>query len=137
VAAQSEGHQGIGEELDDEYVDECGRLLSIALDFDQETLAGIEVEEARSNVGSKFEHSSDEVKSAIAILEPRRQTFGSVSLQIHELRIGMLIDQDVRSLGGTMIVAQGNYISQSMLERLRNYDNLGGVEQPIRVLVPE
>lgn len=54
---------------------------------------------------------------------------------VDELRIGMILDQDVLTNGGTMITTAGTLVTEGMLDRLRNYKNVGGVQTPIRVLV--
>ena len=58
------------------------------------------------------------------------------SLLVKDLRIGMVLDQDVRTGKGAMVVPKGHKITQIMLARIRSYAELQSIAEPVRVLVP-
>lgn len=57
------------------------------------------------------------------------------SVMIYELEDGMVLDQDVLTRSGVLIVRRGQYVTESMIARLKNYDSNQGIVQPIRVRV--
>jgi hypothetical protein len=66
---------------------------------------------------------------------------GAVHVQIRELgladlRPGMVFVQDVRTVGGTVLIARGQEATAGLLERLRNVALNTRVKAPIRVVLP-
>jgi hypothetical protein len=57
-------------------------------------------------------------------------------LNVKELHVGMVIDEDVYASSGTLIVARGNEISASMLERLCNAASSGAISPSVQVTAP-
>lgn len=58
------------------------------------------------------------------------------SLYVSELVEGQIVVSDITSLDGLVLVGAGNRLSAMVLERLRNYDELGEVKQPVLVQDP-
>jgi len=54
-----------------------------------------------------------------------------------ELRTGMLLTEEVRSTTGVLLVASGQEVTVSMLERIQNYHDTCGLQVPMWVMVPE
>lgn len=52
---------------------------------------------------------------------------------VNELRVGQILVSDVVSKDKVLIVSAGNKISKIILEKVRNFAELGGVEEPIFV----
>lgn len=71
----------------------------------------------------------------LARVKPPGDEAVSREVGVSELRAGMLLDQDVRSESGRLIVSRGHRITASLVERLTSYHRLRGVDEPIRVLV--
>ena len=57
-------------------------------------------------------------------------------MSVRELHVGMVIDEDVYASSGTLIVARGNEISVSMLERLARAAGSGAISPSVQVRVP-
>lgn len=58
-------------------------------------------------------------------------------LSVNELRPGQSLLEDVKTKDGTLLIGQGNVVSEALCERLHNYARLGLVVEPIHVLVPD
>lgn len=55
------------------------------------------------------------------------------SVAIAELRAGHVLVSDVRTATGTLLVSAGNRITDTMINRLKNYAEFDGVREPIYV----
>jgi hypothetical protein len=56
-------------------------------------------------------------------------------LKSAELRTAMVVDQDVRSKIGLLLLAKGQEVTPSVLGRLKAFASKTGIVEPIRVLV--
>jgi response regulator RpfG family c-di-GMP phosphodiesterase len=56
-----------------------------------------------------------------------------ISIGIDDLVIGMTLASDVIARDGTLVLSTGHYISQMILERIRNFTSLYGIKGPIFV----
>ena len=54
-------------------------------------------------------------------------------IRMKELRIGQVLRSNIETRGGMMIAAAGTIVSQMVMEKLRNFDALSGIREPIRV----
>jgi hypothetical protein len=52
-----------------------------------------------------------------------------------ELMVGMVVDQDVLTSNGLVLLRQGEVLSESMAIRLRHFAGGVGLSEPISVLV--
>lgn len=55
----------------------------------------------------------------------------------HELRTGMILTEDVRALTGVLLVAAGQEVTVSLLERIHNYNDTVGLRLPLWVRNPD
>jgi hypothetical protein len=90
------------------------------------------LEAMRQQTGA-FSHPLLEVMTRV---KPMGVDAPARSIVIAELKEGMILGQAVRTKNGTLIVASGHRVTASLVERLRNYHHMRGVEEPIRVLIP-
>lgn len=59
------------------------------------------------------------------------------SLRVSELLVGMVVETNVLSLDGGILLSYGHELSENMIQRLRSFDrNSIGVREPILVRVP-
>ena len=56
-------------------------------------------------------------------------------LPVRDLRTGMLLADDVKTKKGLLLVARGQEVTPSLMERIRNFSAEVGVEEPIRVII--
>ncbi len=115
------------------------QLLKTALDFDQQIRRGASRHEAlavlRRQPNSYNPHllvaligeieDSPEFESEIAQ--------GPLELMVADLKTGMVIEQDVWSKNGILLVHKGQEVTLPVFMRLRNFAQGTGVEEPISV----
>jgi response regulator RpfG family c-di-GMP phosphodiesterase len=111
------------------------RALKIALDYD------ILESEAESN-----HDAIDILRGRIgwydpAILEALADLCGrdKKEVMVHELTLrdivaGMLFGEDVKSAKGLLLIARGQEVTPSLLERVRNFSSELGIREPIRMI---
>lgn len=78
-------------------------------------------------------YDPDLLKAYAAIAEQAVDRGGPRGLAMHELRIGMVVVEPVRSLAGFLLVAAGQEVGQGLLSRIQNYHDTVGIELPLWV----
>jgi hypothetical protein len=67
-----------------------------------------------------------------------RGTIGSKDevreLPLTGIRVGMVFADDVKTAGGTLLVARGYEVTAGFVERVRNFSH-GTIKEPLRVIV--
>jgi len=57
-------------------------------------------------------------------------------VDVEKLLCFMVLDQDLRTREGTLLVAKGVEITETLLTRIQNFHSRGSLAESIRVLVP-
>jgi len=57
-------------------------------------------------------------------------------LRLREITVGMRFAEDVRSAKGVLLIAKGQEVTDSLLERLHNFYFATGVREPVQMAVP-
>ena len=109
------------------------QILSSALAFDELISIGASQKDAIKAMGTHRGQFAPRLLGLLSEVKLPGQDLVVMAVPTRALRIGMTIDQDVRATDGNLIVAKGNEISASMLERLRNYAEAGTITDRIRV----
>jgi hypothetical protein len=71
---------------------------------------------------------------ALAVLEPPGV---HAEVTVDDLRPGMMLDTDVLTVTGQVLVRKGERVNPTLTTRLRNFDATIGLIQPLRVFTPE
>ncbi len=111
------------------------RVLAAALAFDELIVRGAGREAALAALRAEGSPYDPQVLAALEFVEVPGQGSTVHVLEVAELRVGMVLDEDLNNKGGMLLVARGQEVSPSMLERLKNYGRMGSLEGPIRVRV--
>lgn len=111
-------------------------VLAAALGFDERIALGATREDAVRDMAKEVGFYEPRLLQILAHVTLPGKRMVSRSLHVQDLRVGMILAQDVLNSEGAMIVTKDSQITQSMLARLRNYSHVGGVSGPIRVDVP-
>jgi hypothetical protein len=137
LAYQHKRYDGSGSPRDGvsgEAIPWGARALKVALDLDALEAQGVSTVLAFDTLrGRKGWYDP-------AILEAFAQVRGNASqesevreLELRQLAPGMVFVQDVRTRGGLLVIARGQEVTASLLERVRNFSS--GLQEPIRVIV--
>ena len=123
---------------DDQVVVLGGRMLAAALDFETFLSIGAsrtQALDALRKAGDKYDRG---VLEALATAKTLSATDVTQVIPVRRLRVGMVIQEDVRNTDGNMMVGHGHEITEGSLQRLRNYAVLGLLEKAdFRVYIPE
>ncbi|MBZ5495705.1 MAG: response regulator [Acidobacteriia bacterium] len=57
------------------------------------------------------------------------------SMALKDLKVGQILLSDVVTCNGALLITAGNWVSETMLERIKNFAKLKGVKEPIQVEV--
>jgi DNA-binding response OmpR family regulator len=74
----------------------------------------------------------DAVLEAAAVLTPKGRV---VEMRVHAVRPGMVLDEDVRTTTGLVLVRKGERVTEVIAARLENFARSVGIEEPLKVLV--
>jgi len=125
-----------GEEAGDGLALERG-ILQVVLLFDDLVSGGDDVCSAVDHLSRKVGAAGKKILAALKDVQPPDVGTTLASLPVSELRVGMILNQDVLTKEGSLLIASGHRISRGMLERLQNYAELGGISEPIEVHVSQ
>ena len=99
-----------------------GRILEAASNFEEFLSLGATRKQALEALNKESERYGRTILTALAsAVPPSIKTQGAQRLDITQLRIGMLIQEDVHNKGGNLIVAAGHEVSPGSLARLINH----------------
>lgn len=112
------------------------QVLRVSVDFERlEASGGLPPDEAIAALRSRTGHFHPVVLDALARAHLLRGAGPERAVSLHALRPGMVLLEDVRSARGLILVARGNELTFSTVERLQNLSGTG-VHEPIRVVEP-
>jgi response regulator RpfG family c-di-GMP phosphodiesterase len=114
-----------------------GRMLKIALDYDVLEAQGNSIALALDTLrGRKGLYDPDLLTSFASVLGGRQAEAVIQELPLGRLRAGMVFLDDVRTVSGGLLVAHGHEVTDSLLERMRNFSRNVSLKEPFRVQVP-
>jgi len=112
------------------------RALKAVLDLDSLQAQGMSTQAALDTMSQRRGWYDESILQALA------EIHGSVSPQLIEtelslwsLQAGMIFAEDVTTPTGLLLVARGQEVTPSLLERIKNFSLRIGVKEPIRMLV--
>jgi CheY-like chemotaxis protein len=112
-------------------------MLRIARDVEQLVESGSTVEEAIKKLSPK--HTERERTLAALLKDFQGMTPKAVqlrNLRVTQLTGEMVLEDDVRTTNGVVVVPRGRQLNMVLLERLLRFSRAGSLIEPIRVQVP-
>jgi len=132
---------GYAQQVSSSPLNSCGAvvmgasMLRAAIDFDRLIARGRPAKEALAQLRAKKNDYSPQCLEALATFVAPEGGMEVQILKSAELRPAMLVDQDVRTKEGLLLLAKGQEVTPSVLGRLRAFSCRVGIDEPIRVLV--
>lgn len=123
-------------EDEDDLIAAGAHALDVAISFDRLLQAGTTVEEA---IRILDDRASSPFRARLLerlAVEPPEPTYRRARLGVGELRVGMVVDQNVDSETGMLLLGRGREITGPILEHLHRFKDTVGVVEPISVLIP-
>jgi response regulator RpfG family c-di-GMP phosphodiesterase len=113
------------------------RLLRVVDDYDTLETRGMEPSEAIELLRSREGVYDPSLLGTLAeVVAPAIQAPATLrEVRVAELRVGMVLVEDVYAQNGLLLVTRGHEVSVSLFERLRNFQRVG-VREPLVVRVP-
>jgi hypothetical protein len=111
------------------------QLLKIALDFDQRLKRGLSAQQAIAEMLQQADRYASRFVAPLQTLESVEVEAVRRVVRVRDLCPGMVLDEDIRTITGSLVLAKGHEVTFALIERLRSYGQRVGVVEPFRVLV--
>jgi DNA-binding response OmpR family regulator len=110
------------------------RMLGIAVEIDRRMFCGMPFTVALQQLRSMPERFDLVMLDALGDYETPKVASELEQAWVHELRVSMILAEDVLSKDGKMtIVRKGAILTDTLIERISNFRKVRGVQEPIRV----
>lgn len=120
----------------DEPAAEGARIIYCALELDALIHQGQQAAQAiaalRTRLGDKYAPFLE----AIAGFDHGNSVEKVRVITTRELALGMVIDEDVRTTPGLLLVSKGQEVTEAVISRLQSYAVRIGITEPFRVVLP-
>ncbi len=112
------------------------QLLHIAIEFDRELSGGSRREAAISALKAPKRQTDPALVDLLRDFQPAGVQKATRTVATAKLVPGMVLDEELRTKGGLMIVARGQEITRALLTRLENFVSTGQLVDEVRARVP-
>lgn len=112
-----------------------GHILRAAVAFDRMLCRGISREGAQIELRDGYD-LPEALAQKLGALRPEVRAMAPRSVSLSELQPEMIIEADVLTKTGVLLVPRGEELTVALLERMRNFARGTGVVEPIQVLAP-
>jgi hypothetical protein len=140
IALQEKGFDGSGIPTGDprrgEDIPLGARILKAVLDFDTLKGRGIPPGKALAVLRKRRGPYDPSVLDALEIVLGVEARYRRREVRVRELKAGMVLDQDVLTEEGRLLLSRGQEISLLLLNRLQAFAGANTIREPIRVFVP-
>lgn len=142
VLYQNKNYDGSGFPSDSVAADEIpigSRILRILSDLAELEASGLATSKALERMQTRSGCYDPQVLDStfacfdVYLSAPTFAKVSSKSITLKELRIGQTLTSNVETNDGVLIVCARTKVSQMTLEKLRNFDQIQGIRQPIHV----
>jgi len=113
-----------------------GAMLRVATEVERRTAQGKALPDAITEIERRL--SSNELPFLKALADFRNAEGSSVtrSLAVGQMTAEMVLEEDVRTNNGVVVVPKGRELTMVLIERLSKFARAGTLVEPIRVRVP-
>jgi len=113
------------------------RLLLLALDYDDLTLAGKSSEDALVELRKNGQRYGAQPLAALEKLLDGTECRRVCDVHLKELAPGMILASDMRALDGSLMLSRGMEVTAFILDRLHSLAESLTIHEPIRILSPD
>lgn len=117
-----------------------GRILAVTLEFDELLSVGATPKQAIEAIRQDCSRHDKKILDALSQIQSLAKNTNVILLPLGRMQQSMVLDEDVRTKDGKLIVAKGHELTESSLARLQNYgdlDLLAKSDLRVRVAVSE
>jgi response regulator RpfG family c-di-GMP phosphodiesterase len=112
-------------------------ILKAVFEFDRLVIQGMPCKAAVARLLEQPDECDPAIVSTLDSLEIGRTGVRIQVVKIRDLNTHMVIDENIWTRQGILVVPKGQEISHSVLARLRNFWRFGAIGDQVRVLVPQ
>lgn len=112
-------------------------LLRATLNFDDLLRKGYSRTEAAHRLSREHKDLDARIFSALVELDPEVSGRTTRSCSIEELSTGMVLNQEVRTKEGVLVVAKGQEVTFAVIAKLKNFSKKGAIPETTSVIMPK
>lgn len=138
IAFQLKPYDEYLEETDiDDDVETGAQILKAVIDYDLLLHQGIKHQEALNKLLKRKGAYNPEILDLLKQIEIQSVKVKILSVKFSDIVPGMIVEEDVIASNGALIIPKGQEVTWPVLEGLQNFIKHIGIQEPIRVRVPE
>jgi CheY-like chemotaxis protein len=112
-------------------------VLRLVLEYEQATHQGASRTEAAHTLARQNTEMAPEFFAALVALDPNAEDGQVKRCSIDELYAGMIIQQDVQTNGGSLLVSTGQEVTPTVISKLKNFHARGSIDGYVKVSSPK
>jgi CheY-like chemotaxis protein len=110
-------------------------ILRLVLAYEKKIQMGASRTEAAHYLAKKNTNISPEFFQALVALDPNAESGVTQRCRIEELAPGMIIQQEIHTLDGALLVSKGQEVTQTLIFKLKNFHARRSIESDVLVSV--
>ncbi len=112
------------------------QLLMLALEYDRLLTQGLTTQQALDELQqTPGQHDPRLVAALKEGLETQEVSLEAQTIEIWDLKIGMIIDEPIKTFKGVLLVPKAQTISDTLLKYLQNFARRGDIPEQVKVLI--
>jgi len=136
IAYQNAAFRNTDREKSGEGIPLIALVLKAVLYYDQFSRIEQSAENAVSRMATRSDQYDPSVVDALKAVLNVRGEGDCCFLKVDQLAVGMVLDQDIVTTSGILLIPHGKEISEPILKRLQMFVENGQIQEPIRTLNP-
>ena len=112
------------------------RMLRLSIAFDNLRMKGLSDEDAIANLHGRRNEFGSELVDALAGIKAESAKMEVRKVLISRLTTGMILQQEIRTRAGMLVVVKGQEVTHALLIKLDNFSRAGTIEKEIMAHVP-
>jgi hypothetical protein len=135
------GHQNLpvarNEEVEDSEMRTGAEVLRLILEYEQLTHRGVSRTESAHLLAMKNRQFSPKFFETLVMLDPNAEDSEIRKHRIEDLTPGMILQQEVRTRSGLLLVSRGQEVSPMLIFKLKNSYSRGDIPGEVMVSMPK
>ena len=112
------------------------KILETAIAYDDLTSKGMSQDSALTWFNYRLNHYDRQIVEALKDLEPEGPKMQLRILPVSRLTPGMILQEEVRTHSGVLVVGKGQEVTHPLMVRLESFSQRHAIDDKIKVLVP-
>jgi len=122
---------------DRESVKAGAQMLKVALAYDRMLSEDTSEATALALLAEKTKEYDSSIVAALADLQQNPVPMEVIETDVRDLRTGMILWEDLRTVRGTLLVAKGQEVTYAVAKGIRNSALCGNTKSKVHVMVPK